>query len=63
MYIRRKSCVSMFSSPRIYIYFYINQGMENYVCPIVEMIEILVEQGYSTSGYDGGMKIPDWETI
>lgn len=37
--------------------------MENYVCPIVEMIEIQVEQGYSTSGYDGNMKIPDWETI
>ena len=63
MYIRWKSYIGMSSSTRIYIYLYINQGMENYVCPIVEMIEIQVEQGYSTSGYDGGMKIPDWETI
>ena len=37
--------------------------MEYYESPIVEVIEVEVEQGFASSENDGGMSLPGWEII
>ena len=34
-----------------------------YEAPTLELIEVKVEQGFNTSGNDGGMSLPGWEII
>jgi len=34
-----------------------------YESPILEIIEVEVEQGFNGSGNDGGMSLPGWEII
>ena len=37
--------------------------IKEYEIPQVEIIEVKVEYGYTTSENDGGMSLPGWEII
>lgn len=36
---------------------------KDYAPPFMEIIEVQVEQGFSSSGNNGGMNLPSWEII
>lgn len=37
--------------------------MKDYEIPLIEIIEVKVEQGFATSENNGGMNLPSWEII